>query len=424
MAAAAVSAAGTGAALAGERVPFAFISFGWFQPLLLTAGAIPLAACGALRTRGRQRAAWASVAALLLAVTAPFARPLLAAIARGSAHVAGLQAISGNDFDGRGYLSYPASLLSVIAELKPLLGAPSGANSARALAELSPGLLLLPAALLLWALPAFRSRTPRLRARTLIVLFGGALLLMTLSQRRNVYYLGVFTAIALAEGVARVADRVRLRRDGPALAAAACLVLAPGIQPLRAMASYRDAPGSDFLGLLRRFALAVPAGVDPAHLPAPAPGTIDGVFAPWATGHFVTALTGHPAAADPNGYGWTRQCRLFTAPDDAEPLAILRESKCGTLLTANLRSVLGAYASAAGRPAGAPVDGMFAVRIHESKSRNPVPFLELLMESRTGTRIPGGRIVPNFRIWKVISPAPAEEAPAPAPAAPGDVRAG
>ena len=125
------------------------------------------------------------------------------------------------------------------------------------------------------------------------------------------------------------------------------------------------------------------------------------------------------AAADPNTYGFLRQCRLFTAADDAVPLAILREARCGYLLTANLRGVLATYAWAAGNPPGTPIDEMFSTRIHESETRRPAPFLELVMESRTGYRTRGGRVVPNFRIWKVISPAPGEEGPAPAPAAPG-----
>jgi asparagine N-glycosylation enzyme membrane subunit Stt3 len=420
-AAAALSAAGTAAALGGEKVPFAFISFGWFQPLLLAAGTIPLAAWAAYRSRGRARIAWGAAALVLLLAAAPFAPPLAAAIGRGSAHVASLDAALGDDFDGRGYLSYPASLLSVIAEIKPLLGAPSAPNALRAVEELSAGLVLLPAALLLWAAPLVGSRARRLRARSLVVLFGAALLLMTLSQRRNVYYLGVFASIALAEGIARVAGRARVRREGGLLAAAACLVVLPGLAPLRTMAAYREAPGTDFVGLLRRFGASAPTGIDPAALPAPAPGAIEGLFAPWATGHFVTALTGRPAAADPNGYGWLRQCRLYTATDEAEPLAILRQARCGWLMTANLRGVLASYAAAAGREAGTPVGEMFAVRVHESASRRPVPFLELAMESRTGYRT-GGRIVPAFRIWRVIDPAAPEGASAPSPAGPGAAR--
>lgn len=434
----AVAAPGTAATLAGEQVPFSFISFGWFQPVLLAAGIVPLAVWGAVRSKGARRAAFVLLAGGLLLFTIPSSKSLLKTLTRGTAHLVNQEAALGPDFDGRGYLSYPASFFKVVAELQPLVSRPWLPGVVRATEELSAGLLFLPFALVLWSVPLLRSRaprdsarspwllaqSPRLRARSLVVLFAGVLLLMTLAQRRNSYYLGVFTAIGLAEGVARVSDRLKIRSEAPPILFAACLVLVPGILPLRMMASYREAPGPDFLGLLRRFAKAAPVGIDPSALPPPAPGSIEGVFNPWAAGHFVTALTGRPAAADPNTYGFIRQCRFFTATDDAEPLAILRETKCRYLLTANLRGVLATYAWAAGRPAGIPVDGMFATRIHESASSRPVPYLELLMESRTGTRAPGGRIVPNFRIWKVISPAQGGGAPAPARAAPGAASGG
>ena len=415
----AVAAPGTAATLAGVPVPFSFVSFGWFQPVLLAAGTIPLALWGAIRSRGRRRAALLVLAGGLLLFTLPSAGPLLTALARGTAHLVNREASLGPDFDGRGYLSYPASFFKVVAELQPLVSRPFLPSAVRAVEELSVGLLFLPFAVVLWSLPLLRSRPPRQLARSLVVLFAGVFLLMTLTQRRNSYYLAVFAAIAVAEGVARISDRLRIRRLAPPLLLAGALVLLPGIAPLRAMASFRDAPGQDFLGLLRKFGEAFPTGIDPSALPAPRPGSIEGFFNPWAAGHFVTALTGRPAAADPNTYGFLRQCRLFTAPDDAAPLAILREAKCGYLLTANLRGVLETYAWAAGSQAGTPVDEMFSTRIHESASRHPAPFLELLMESRTGYRTRGGRVVPNFRIWKVISPAPGEEEPVPAPASPG-----
>ena len=411
----AVTASGTAATLAGEPVPFSLVSFGWFQPVLLAAGTVPLALWGALRSKGARRAGFALLAGGLLLFTIPSSRSLLASLLRGTAHLVNREAVQGPDFDGRGYLSYPESFFRLAAEFQPLLARPWPASVVRAAEELSVGLFLLPVALVLWSLPLLRSRAPRLRARTLVVLFAGVLLLMTLTQRRNSYYLGVFTAIALAEGVARFSDRLKVRSEIPPLLLAACLVVAPGIRPLRTMASYRGAPGSDFLGLLQRFAKSAPVGVDPSALPPPAPGSIEGVFNPWAVGHFVTALTGRPSAADPNVYGFIRQCRLFTATDDVEPLVILEESKCRYLLTANLRGVLATYASAAGRPAGIPVDRMFATRIHESASRRPVSYLEHLLESRTGYRIPDGRIVSNFRIWKVIATRE-EGAPAPDPA--------
>ena len=414
----AVTASGTAATLAGEPVPFSFVSFGWFQPVLLAAGTVPLALWGALRAKGARRAGFALLAGGLLLFTIPSSRSLLSSLLRGAAHLVNREAVQGPDFDGRGYLSYPESFFRLAAEFQPLLARPWPASVVRAAEELSVGLFLLPVALVLWSLPLLRSRAPRLRARTLVVLVAGVLLLMTLTQRRNSYYLGLFTAIALAEGVARLSDRLRVRSEIPPLLLAACLVVAPGIRPLRTMASYRGAPGSDFLGLLQRFAKSAPVGVDPSALPPPAPGSIEGVFNPWAVGHFVTALTGRPSAADPNVYGFIRQCRLFTATDDVEPLVILQESKCRYLLTANLRGVLATYASAAGRPSGIPVDRMFATRIHESASRHPVPYLELLLESRTGYRIPDGRIVSNFRIWKVIATRE-EGAPAPDPAGEG-----
>ena len=437
-AALAVAAPGTAATLAGEPVPFSFVSFGWFQPALLAAGTIPLAVWGALRSRGLRRAALAALAGVVLLLTIPSARPLASALARGTAHLVNREADLGPDFDGRGYLSYPVSFFKVVAELQPLISRPWLAGAVRATEELSAGLLFLPLALILWSVPLLRrhgpgedipwprlrSWPPRLRARSLVVLFAGAFLPLTLMQRRNSYYLAVFAAIALAEGLARLSDHLKLRGEALPLLLAAGLVLSTGARPLRTMASYREAPGSDFLGLLRRFADAAPTGVDPSALPPPAPGSIEGFFNPWAAGHFVTALTGRPAAADPNTYGFIRQCLFFTATDDAEPLSILRETKCRYLLTANLRGVLGTYAWAAGRPAGTPVDEMFATRIHESASKRPVPYLELMMETRTGYRAPGGRIGPSFRIWKVISPGEEAGAPVPARASPGGAPAG
>ncbi len=437
-AALAIAAPGTAATLAGERVPFSFVSFGWFQPALLAAGTIPLAVWAAFRSRGTRRLALALLAGGVLLFTIPSANALLAALARGMAHLVNREAALGPDFDGRGYLSYPESFFKVVAELQPLVSRPWLPGVVRAAEELSAGLLFLPLALVLWSVrllrplprrdgdrpPGLFPLPPRLRARSLVILFAGVFLPLTLMQRRNSYYLAVFAAIALAEGVARLSDRLKIRGEAAPLLLAVGLVLVPGTGPLRTMASYRDAPGPDFLQLLRRFAKAAPAGIDPSALPPPAPGSIEGFFNPWAAGHFVTALTGRPAAADPNTYGFIRQCAFFTSTDDAEPLAILQATRCRYLLTANLRGVLATYAWAAGRPARIPVDGMFAVKIHESASSRPVPYLELMMETRTGARAPGGRIVPSFRIWKVISPAPAEGAPVPAPSAPGGAPAG
>lgn len=416
-----LTALGTWPAAAGLDLPFTFVSFGWFQPALLLAGSAAVAALAAARAAGRERLACAGLAILLASAAAPLARPLASATLRGTRYVATHAAGSAADETDRGgYLSYPRDLLAVIAEARPLVRPPVAATLRSAIEELSPGLVLLPVAVLLWS---------RRRAdRRLLALFGGSLLVMTLSQQRNVYYLAPFAALALAEALARLAPRGRMRPRPVALAAAALLVALPGLPHYGRIVRYAGAPGTDLVETLERFRRLAPPAVDPAARPQPAPGTLPGVCAPWSAGHFVTALSGAPAAADPFGYGWRRQARLFTATDDAEAERILSASRCAWLFTTNLRPVLPAYAAAAGRP-GTPPAATFSVRVHESPSTRPVPFLELALDSRTGWEVPGGRVVPRFRVWRVrtatepgeASPRPpcapaGEAAPAPPPA--------
>ncbi len=419
----AASAAATAFFLSGEpRLPFSFVSFGWFQPLLLAAGALPLALRAFLGERGRRRAAAGVLALLLGLAVVPESGRLAGAVLRGGTFLAARgPGGAADDFDAatKGYLSYPRDLLAVIAEARPLLGSPVATALAAAVADLTPGLLLLPWAILLWARPPSLA-SGRARGRALVALFGAVVLLMTLSQRRNVYYLALFCALALGEAVWRASvalRRLRRRRSplrrrperlwtaGPLLASVLLVVL-PGWKTLAALPTYREAPGRDFLALLARLREAAPPPGDPLAFPRPGPGSWDGVFCPWSSGHFVTALAGRPAAADPNAYGWRRQCRLYTATDDREAEAILRGARCRWLLTVNLRPVLARYSAAAGREEGTPVDAMFGARIHESPSRAPVPFLELLLDSRSATRGPGGRLVPSFRVWRVTERGP------------------
>ena len=126
-------------------------------------------------------------------------------------------------------------------------------------------------------------------------------------------------------------------------------------------------------------------------------------MAPWSAGHFVTALAERPSAADPFVYGWRRSCRLLTATDDAEALAILKGAKCRYLVTADVSRLLPAYAAAAGRAPG-PTDAMFARRVHESSAARPLPFLVRVLDSRTGSLRPDGSFQPLFRVFRVDSP--------------------
>ena len=179
-------------------------------------------------------------------------------------------------------------------------------------------------------------------------------------------------------------------------------MLVPGAPRLAAFRAYAAAPGRDFIDTLERLRDLDP----PPRTPwdgAVLAGEIAGVMNPWSAGHFVTAITFRPAAADPNVYGFRRQCLLFTTPSDVEAEAILRASKCRYLLTSNLRAVLPAYGRAAGRP-GIALESTFAVRVHESSSERPVPFLLRVIDSRSGRQLADGRWIPGFRIYRVLEP--------------------
>ncbi len=409
LAAALLVAAGAAATLPKEPVPFAFVSFGWFQPALLALAAGPLLALAAWHAPSRRRRAfWALCAAAALAVALPQAGRVLEAVARGGEYVfregGGARV---DDFADGGYLSYPPEFLRLVAESQPLVR--GWTSFERAVRELSPGVLLVPLAVLAWLRMAARRPLlplrPRASARALVALFAAAVLVMALFQQRNVYYLSIFAALALAEGVARLAPRRlggRARALAP-LALAACLVVVPGEPYLARAFTFADGPGYDVLDLFARLRTLDPPPVDPAALPPPAPGSIPGVMPPWSAGHFVTAIAGRPSAADPFLYGWRRQCRLFTATDDAEALAILEGAKCRYLVTTDLTPLLPVYAAAAGRAPG-PTGAMFARRVHESDAERPVPFLVRVLDSRTGSLLPGGRFLPRFRVFRVESP--------------------
>ena len=368
--------------LAAARRPF---------PLLFV-GVVLLASYAAWRAAG-------PVAGLGAALLLAFEPTLVA-------HAAG---VSVDEMDRGGYLSYPKDFLGVIAEARPLVRPPLGATLRTAVEELSPGFVLLPFAVVLWA---------RRRAdRRLLALFGAVLFVMTLSQQRNVYYLAPLAALALAEALARLAPRGRMRPAAAAATAAALLVVLPGLPHYGRVVRYAGAPGTDLVETLARLRALVPSPADPAAFPQPLPGSIPGVFAPWSAGHFVTALTGYPAAADPFAYGWRRQARLFTATDDGEAERILDDARCGWLFTTDLRAVLPAYAGAAGRQ-GTPIDATFSVRVHESPTASPVPFLELALDSRTAYRSPDGRVVPRFRVWRVRTATQRAAGSLPEPSAP------
>jgi asparagine N-glycosylation enzyme membrane subunit Stt3 len=403
----ALVALGAAATLPPEPVPFSFVSFGWFQPLLLAGATLPLLALAMWRApTTRRRALWGLLTALALGVALPNARRVLEAVFHGGAYVfKGGAGARSSDFAEGGFLSYPPEFLRLVAECQPLVR--GWASFERAVREVSPGFLLVPVAALLWLRAAFRRPIrPRAASRLLLAFFAAAVFAMALFQQRNVYYLAIFAALALAELLARIAPRRVPRRARTALPIflAVCLVVVPGLPYLARARAFADGPGYDVLELFARLRALDPPPVDPSVVPPPAPGAIPGVMPPWSAGHFVTAIAERPSAADPFVYGWRRQCRLFTATDDAEALAILSAAKCRYLVTTDLASLLPAYAAAAGRPP-TPTAGMFARRMHESDVPSPAPFLERVLDSRTGTRRADGTFQPRFRVFRVLEAA-------------------
>lgn len=403
----ALVALGAAATLPADPVPFSFVSFGWFQPLLLAGATVPLMALAIGRApTARRRALWAILTALGLGVVLPNARRVLEAASYGGAYlVRGGAGARGTPFANGGFLYYPPEFLNLVAESQPLVRGWSSFE--RAVREVSPGFLLVPIAAFLWLRPALRRPLgSRAAARLLIAIFAAAVFGMALTQQRNVYYLAIFAALALAGLLARIAPRRtrgRTRRALP-IVLAACLVVLPGVPYLARTLAFADGPGYDVLDLFARLRALDPPPVDPSAVPPPAPGSIPGVMPPWSAGHFVTAIAERPSAADPFFYGWRRQCRLFTATEDAEALAILSTAKCRYLVTTDLVPLLPAYAAAAGRPP-TPTAGMFARRVHESDASSPAPFLERVFDSRTGTRRADGSFQPRFRVFRVLGAA-------------------
>ena len=388
----------------GLDLPFSFVSFGWFQPALLLAGSAAVAAIAALRAAGRARRGLLALAILLGCAVAPVAVPLASSMLLGSRYAALRGAgAPADEMRAGGHVSLPPDVLAIIGESRHLLGTPLLPSLRSAVEAASPGLLLLPVALFFWA----RSRR---RDRRLLALFLVALSLMTLSQARYVYYLAPFSALALAEGLCRVVPRRLLRRTALLATAVVLLVVPAGLPLYRGLAAAAGGPDAEIVAILSELRRLDPPPVLPDAFPPPAPGSVEGVFAPWALGHYVTALTGRPAASDPFLYGWRRQARLYTTPDAAEVEAILRASRCRWLVTTDLRHVFAAYAGGAGRPGARPEDAV-AVRAHEGGSRRPAPFLELALDTRSAILGPGGRLVPRLRIFRVLPPS----TPAPRP---------
>lgn len=365
--------------------PVTYVSFSAFHPLFLglCAALLLLAAYG---WPGR-------IAAVALGLGALAWPPVL----NGVLHLLGRTATG--EITSGGYLSYSGDWLRLIGEYQPLLAGGLGPP----LTQLSPALFLVPVALYLWGRRAWRSLPDR-GLFLLLTLATAGVLVMTLLQRRYLYYLAPLVALVLADLT------VRLGRRGGSYRAVAMLLMAAALLPtfpaLTQLTAAPGAPGSDFLLTLARLGALDPPVQDPLRPGEVRPGEVEGVMAPWSIGHTAVLLTRRPAVADNFGYGFHRQARLFTTPpaEDAAAFRLLQETRCKYLITTDLRPVLPAYAQAAGR-SGVPPEAMLAVRVHESDSPRPLSFLRLVLTSESAWPTPDGRLVARWKVFRIALPA-------------------
>jgi hypothetical protein len=121
---------------------------------------------------------------------------------------------------------------------------------------------------------------------------------------------------------------------------------------------------------------------------------------PWSAGHYVSALSGRPAGADPFAYGFLRQSRLYATRDPEEVKAILLEARCKYLVTTALPdAVLAGYARASGIETPPSESALRAV--HLAAAERPLPFLTLALVSRSFSRDVSGALVPRFKVYRV-----------------------
>ena len=330
LAATALVALGAAATLPAEPVPFSFVSFGWFQPLLLAG-----ATAAASRARDPARAHGPAARA----VGAPHgSRPRSRAaqraarsrgrLSRRGVRLQGRRGRAGERLRGRRLPLLPAR---VPAPRRRVPAAPRGlelASSARC-ARSRPASSSCRSRRSLWlrggaaaAQAPGRGAPPRSPSSRRPCSDGplpAAQRLLPRDLRR-----------ARARRAPR-ADRaapVPRRARGPRFRSlsAACLVVAAAGAPYPRAGAWTFADGARVRRPrpLRAAPRARSAAGDPsAAAAARARRRSRASCRPGPLGHFVTALAERPSAADPFVYGWRRQCRLFTATDDAEALAIL-----------------------------------------------------------------------------------------------------
>jgi dolichyl-diphosphooligosaccharide--protein glycosyltransferase len=355
--AAVVVALGTAYWLNGLRTPLTYISFGYFQPLFLASlagGTIVLDTILAAARRtltGQDRNLRLAAVAVILVAILPSAGPVLRGLGRGLGYVVG--ETSGGMTSNGGYLSYPKNWLKGIFEARPLLAD----GPWFAIQQLSFAYFLSPIVILGWALRAKRGERPGLHIA--LAVWGTITLLLSLSQRLNVYYAAPLAAVTLVETARAVAGYTMKSPARRALAAASVglILAAPFAQstPLEFRAIH--APGSDLFATLDWMEKKLPRIVDPYDPRLLSPpqfppelAQASSVLAPWSLGHLILYESGLPVVANNFGYGFTDSLKFFLAESEEEALQIARRRRSRWVFATDLAPRMNDYASYIDRP--------------------------------------------------------------------------
>jgi len=399
----------------GRTLPFTYVSFGPFQPVFLAA-AFSAACLGILLAallRHDARSALAAAAGLAAGAIVPAMRaPEFARmVAMGTAHLASRS--RGGGFSAGGLLGYSREWLSQIVEYRPLLSD----GLAWPVQFLGLGFFLAPLAVALWTRRAWRNRrAPECWA---LACWGAFTFLWTLSQRRNVYYAALLSALATIE-IARWLS-IRLARRGfsraPLSAALAALLLsAPMFPGLSRVLRSGYAPPAAQLEVMARLSAAARAPLDPYDprivMPGPGPSLagVPGVLGFWSQGHAIEFLAGLPAVADNFGYGYFDSLRFFFAETEAEAMEIVRRDRVRFVETMDLYPLMEQYGRSLGRSGYTRIDGgrilplprygkTMQSRLHDRNGEDLSHFRLIFASGASAAR--DGRRVPRFKIFEV-----------------------
>ncbi|PWT90140.1 MAG: hypothetical protein C5B54_07735 [Acidobacteria bacterium] len=390
--------------LSGFEVPFSYISFGWFQPVFLSACfAFVLLRC-LIRSRS------IPVTLLFLASILPllfFAKQFIPLLFSGVEHL--FSQSKGVD-TLHGYLSYPKEWLSQIIEYRPLF-----ADSwTWPLGFLSPAFYLSPWPIFVWGRRAWQKQN-MLRNLTLFS-WGLFIFVFTCMQRRNVYYASLLGAISALEIAAVIGVWLHQRKKiVPAIYA---LLMFPMFFGYNTEVRSGYAASPDRLEAMEQIKKITPQEInayDPRFLQAgetiPELQNVHSIMAFWSQGHLVTYFAERPVVANNFGYGFFDCLHFYFAESESDAMEILKKHRVKYVLSMDLLPVMNQYGAVLGHSdyltwqdqkwsATARYFRTIQSRLCDFGG-DGLKHFRLLWSSKEGMQR-FGRFVPRWRIYEIV----------------------